>query len=190
MSSEKILFINACMRPASRTHILADRYFAEICPTGTKREEIRVDDLNIRPLSGADAAQRDEEIRSGHFENYPLAKQFASADEIVIAAPLWDMTFPSKLKVYLEHICVNGITFGYGRDGKPVKKCRAQRLIYITTAGGFLRENSAVKAQMEELCGLFCIPDFRFFCGQGLDVFPEKTSEILDETFQIMHGEL
>ncbi len=58
-------------------------------------------------------------IASRQFDDpyFRYARQFAGADEIVIAAPYWDLSFPSVLKVYLEHICITGITFQYTPEG-------------------------------------------------------------------------
>ena len=44
--------------------------------------------------------------------------------------------FPALLKQYLEQISVVGITFKYSENGVPVGLCRADRLFYVTTAGG------------------------------------------------------
>ena len=63
------------------------------------------------------------------------AKQFAAADEIVIAAPFWDLSFPAKLKIYFEQITVSGITFKYA-NGVPMGLCKAKSLTYVTTSGG------------------------------------------------------
>ena len=52
------------------------------------------------------------------------ARQFAAADRIVIAAPLWDLSFPAQLKVYLENIYVTGIVTKYSEAGEPVGLCR------------------------------------------------------------------
>ena len=40
---------------------------------------------------------------------FDLASQFQQADEIVIAAPYWDLSFPAILKLYLENIYVTGV---------------------------------------------------------------------------------
>ena len=40
---------------------------------------------------------------------FDLAKQFAEADEVIIAAPFWDLSFPAALKQYFEQINVLGI---------------------------------------------------------------------------------
>lgn len=47
------------------------------------------------------------------------------------------MSFPAMLKQYLEQVNVVGITFIYSEDGVPVGLCRANRLFYVTTAGGY-----------------------------------------------------
>ncbi len=67
---------------------------------------------------------------------FDLAHQFAEADEIVIAAPFWEGAYPALLKVYFEHISVVGIANRYTDHG-PVGMCRASKLHYVTTRGGF-----------------------------------------------------
>lgn len=67
---------------------------------------------------------------------FRYAKQFAYADTIIIAAPYWDLSFPSMLKVYIENIYVTGIVSKYGKDGVPIGLCKASELTYVTTAGG------------------------------------------------------
>ena len=51
------------------------------------------------------------------------ARQFAEADQIVIAAPFWDLSFPAILKAYMEQITVSGITFEY-INGRPCGRCK------------------------------------------------------------------
>ena len=50
---------------------------------------------------------------------------------------LLGLEFPSILKVYLEHVCVTGITFHYvGYETQGL--CKAKKAVYISTAGGFV----------------------------------------------------
>ena len=83
--------------------------------------------------------KRDRHISAGDFDHpmFALARRFSEADTIVIAAPYWDLSFPAMLKQYLELINVVGITFKYSAEGTPVGLCRARRLFYVTTAGGY-----------------------------------------------------
>ena len=93
--------------------------------------------LGLTPLDGESLEKRERLLREGRYDDPMLeyAKQFAAADEIVIAAPFWDLSFPAQLKIYLEQITVAGITFHY-REGRPVGLCKASRLTYVTTSGG------------------------------------------------------
>lgn len=129
-----VLFVNACVREQSRTlllerHLLS-RLPAQIC-------EIRLEDMDLKPLTKHSLAKRDELLREGKWEDPSLhyARQFADADCIVIAAPYWDLGFPALLKIYLETVTVSGITFCY-EESRPRGLCKARKLYYITTAGG------------------------------------------------------
>lgn len=88
--------------------------------------------------------------------------------------------------MYIEHICVQSVTFGHGADGRPAKLCKADRLTYITTAGGPLRKVPSVKLYWEELCGMFGIEDLRFYCAAGLDANPAAAAGTLQSTRKAM----
>ncbi len=78
-----------------------------------------------------------EDIKKGDFSSsaYDYAKDFDASDEIVIGAPYRDYSFPSLLKAYFEHICVNKLTSAYKSDGEEYLLRKANRLTYIFTAG-------------------------------------------------------
>ena len=186
---KRVLYIDACMRAESRTAELAATYIRQVFPEDTcSVQKVRVADLDIAPLGGDDVATRDADLAAGRTDlpAYALAREFAAADEIVVAAPFWDSSFPSKLKVYIEHICVQSVTFGYGADGRPAKLCKADRLTYITTSGGPLRKTPAVKLYWEELCGMFGIENLRFYCAAGLDANPAAAAGTLQSTLKAM----
>lgn len=186
---KRVLYVDACMRAESRTEELAAAYIRQVFPEDIcSVQRIRVADLDLAPMSGEDVAARDADLAAGRTDlpAYALAREFAAADEIVVAAPFWDSSFPSKLKVYIEHICVQSVTFGYGADGRPAKLCKADRLIYITTAGGPLRKVPSVKLYWEELCGMFGIEDLRFYCAAGLDANPAAAAGTLQSTRKAM----
>lgn len=128
------LYINACPRAESRTARLAEAYLAgrnDVC-------ELKIYEEPLVPLNRERLARRDLLIAQGAWEDPMLAyaRQFAAADEIVIAAPYWDLGFPAQLKTYIENIYVTGIVSAYNDHGQPIGLCRARSLTYITTAGG------------------------------------------------------
>jgi FMN-dependent NADH-azoreductase len=130
-----ILFVNACSRQNSRTKLLADYLLSKL--NGTVRER-NLATTALLPLTEETLTQRENLVRQGNFGHplLALAKEFAAADSIVIAAPFWDLSFPALLKLYIEHINIVGVTFAYHADGKPYGLCKAKKLYYVTTAGG------------------------------------------------------
>lgn len=173
----KILFINACVRDDSRTAELS------LYLLGRLEGEITEIDLykeNLLPLDGKVLEKRNLHDYSG--EEFRYAKQFQSADTIVVAAPFWDLSFPSVLKIYFENVTVSGITFEYSKEGRPLGKCNAKKLYYITTSGGYIGKNNFgfdyVKALSENFFG---IGDVRFFSAEGLDILGTDVKAIMDE---------
>ena len=84
----KTLFVNACTRGnESRTYKLAQAYLE-----GMTYDEVTLADLNLVPYTQAMIEKRLQFQLAGDFSDplFDLAKQFADADEIVIAAPYWD----------------------------------------------------------------------------------------------------
>ena len=131
----KILFVNACAREESRTLRLAK---AVLDKTDGEVTEINLYDENIAPLNRESLAERDNILSEedyGH-EMLKYAREVASADEIVIAAPYWDLSFPSVLKIFIEAVTVSGVTFVYSEEGYPIGRCRAEKMTYVTTSGG------------------------------------------------------
>lgn len=173
----KILFINACLRPDSRTGELT-----KVLLSGLDGEISEVDlyKEKLSPLDSEGLEKRTSHEYSGDEYNY--ARQFKDADIIVVAAPFWDLSFPSVLKIYFENITVSGITFKYTKEGRPESKCRAKKLYYVTTSGGYIGENNFgfdyIKALAENFFG---IGDVKFFSAEGLDIFGADTEKIMNE---------
>ena len=176
-----ILFINACVRKESRTRRLTEKLLLKL---GRPYEEIRLDRLTFPSVDEEYLRLRDRLIAETDFTDpmFDLARQFAEAETIVIAAPYWDLSFPASLKQYLELINVVGISFRYTEEGIPVGLCRADRLFYVTTAGGgFMPEEFGfgyVKALAQNYYG---IRDVRLIKAAGLDIFGADVEGILKE---------
>lgn len=166
----KILLIQACVRESSRTLRLARHLLARLDGAVT---EVGLERAALRPLTGATLAQREALLRGGELDAPMLshARAFAAADEIVVAAPYWDLSFPASVKTCLEHVTVPGVTFSYGADGVPVGLCRAKRLFYVTTAGGPILPPNHGFAYVRDLASTFYgIPECVLFSADCLDV--------------------
>ena len=113
---------------------------------------------------------------------FKLARQFAEADTIVIAAPYWDLSFPAALKQYIEKINVLGITFEYTAEGYPMGLCKADKLYYVMTAGGnYVPEEFGygyIKALAENFYG---IKEVKLIKATGLDIYGNDPEKIMAE---------
>lgn len=178
---KKILFINACVRPESRTHGLVEYLLGKL---SGEVEEVNLEKEELLPLNNERLTARNAWVAAGDFSApmFRFAKQFAKADEIVIAAPYWDLQFPALLKLYFEAVTVTGLTFRYTEEGYPESLCRAKRLIYITTAGGPVMDWNFGFDYIHALSkGFYGIEDVICVKAENLDVIGADVPGILEQ---------
>lgn len=128
---ESLVVINACMREESRTQKILDGLLGVL---GKKYniEIIDLSSLNISWIGEKDLKDRDNGYVPEEFVS--MSKKVANADRLVIAAPFWDMSFPSVLKVFFENISLFNITFT-SNQAECTGLCKAKKVLYITTRG-------------------------------------------------------
>ena len=178
---EQILFINACPREGSRTLELA-RYLLD--KTDGSVEELTIFEENLLPLNGKTLALRDKMTANQNVDHpiFKYAKQFATADTIVLAAPFWDLSFPSAVKIWLEYVMAKEITFRYTEEGFPCGLCKAKKLFYISTAGGPVLPSHMGFSYVDGLAkSYFGIPETVLFSAENLDVVGADTAAILSK---------
>ena len=180
MRMEKILFINGCVRPNSRTLELAKYVLDNLSGEIT---EVKLYEEELSPLSLNEMELRENSAKSKDFSHsaFNLAKQFAKADIILIGVPYWDLMFPAVLKNYLEKITVNGLTFAYSNEGIPYGLCNAKKLIYVTTSGGPIKYNfgyeyvSALATNFYGINNTICVK------AECLDIHGADIAAIMEE---------
>ena len=143
----------------------------------------------MQSLSGKSLAEREKAIADNDFSGalFDLARNFAAADEVVIAAPYWDMSFPASLKLYIEQICVNKLTFCYSEKGIPCGLTNIKKVVYLTTSGGYIGNNNFGFDYIKTLFStLFGVGDIAFFSAEGLDIYGNDPESILSEAIAKM----
>ena len=114
---KKILMVNGCIRgKESRTWRLAEAFLKparEAAPRPFDYTQLDLAQMDLKPLTGGffEERQRFLEKNDRTHPRFDLARQFAQADRILVAAPFWDLSFPALLKIYIENVSVDGITF-------------------------------------------------------------------------------
>ena len=185
---KNILYVNSCVKRnnESRTNRLAQAYLKKYledkeCNLST----VVLKDLDMMPLNMQGLLEREKALRQDDFSGsaFDLARSFAAANEVVIAAPYWDMSFPALLKLYVEQICVNKLTFCYGENGMPCGLTNIKKVVYLTTAGGYIGKNNFGFDYIKGVFStLFGITDIVFCSAEGLDIYGNDPEKILNDT--------
>ncbi len=174
-----LLVIDCCMRGAeSYTRRYYEAYLKKL-NKDTEIEKLYLCDEDLKPMTWDDMARRDTLLKSGDTDDavFKYAKQFAAADEVIIAAPYWDLSFPSLLRVYLERISAVGITFGYeGAD--CVGLCKAEKIRYFSSCGGYVDKHLGAD-YVRQLGKMLGIEQTIEYIIQGMDIDPAKREEII-----------
>lgn len=173
-----ILYVNACVRTESRTDRLARALLKKLGDF----EEVRLTDLELKPLNEERLNYREAQIEKQNYNDgiFELPKQFAKADIIVVSAPYWDCQFPAVLKTYLENIYAIGIVSKYDEKGCPQGLCKAGKLYYVTTAGGKYDPGFSYD-YIDRLVKIFGVKETELIYAEYLDIEGNDAEEILSE---------
>ncbi|WP_026496558.1 NAD(P)H-dependent oxidoreductase [Butyrivibrio sp. WCD3002] len=175
-----ILFVNACVRKQSRTFILAKKLLSTL---EGEIKEIRLEDVDFPVVDEEFINHREELKNAGKYDDpmFSLGRDFAAADTIVIAAPYYDLSFPAMLKQFFEQINVLGLTFTYAETGIPTGLCKADKLYYVTTAGGPILSDELGFGYVKALANNFYgIDEVYQLKAEGLDVVGADVDAILE----------
>ena len=178
-----LLYVDCCIRrEKSRTRKLAEAFLANL-PAGWQVEHLTLMDEPLTPLMEGCFAQREALLQAGDLRHrrFDYAWQFQKADAILIAAPFYDLSIPALLKVYIENVSVDGITFEC--DARGLRgACRAGSMTFLTSRGGFYDGSPEEMGSryMEALCGFFGTGTYRCIAADGVDMDPAKTPAILE----------
>lgn len=191
---KNILFINSCVRgmALSRTFKIADAFLDAIkrlSPKVTITEK-NLMEINPQYMSFSNFPQREQLLAAKKFDHplFNMAKEFAAADRIVIAAPFWEYSFPTILSAYIENISIPGITFEHTTTGCS-GMCKAEKMIYITSRGSDFSSKELSDYKLDEkrlkaLCKMYGISEFDSISAEGLDSFDANPEEIVKKSIK------
>ena len=180
----KVLYIKANIKNEgeSRTFKVSDSFVEEYKKNNPEDEIITLDlyKENIDFLRADDLGKlfgpKDEESKNNSILKY--AYQFADADKYIIAAPMWNLSFPAILKAYIDYVSVSGITFKYTAEG-PVGLLNNKKAVHIVSRGGGY-DNSPYEMgdrYLRTILGFFGIKDIETIAIDNLDVIGVNVKE-------------
>lgn len=179
---KNLLFVNACVRQESRTKKLCDEFFEALSKKlEFSKTELDLQKSGLNPLTEDFLNYRKSASAKKDFSDsrFDTAKLFNASEILVIGAPYWDLSFPASLKVFVENICVDQLTFKYTDKPMPEQLGKTRALVYITTAGGYIGNYDCGCDYMKAMCDFFHIKDKFFVKADGLDIFGNDVEQRL-----------
>lgn len=173
---ESLVVINACMREESRTQRILDGVLAQLSKKYNV-ETVNLGELDCKWVNSDVLKERDNGYVPQLYVN--LAKKVANADRLVIAAPFWDMSFPSVLKVFFENISLFNITFT-STQTECVGLCKAKKVLYITTRGMNIKTGDPLEQAtpyIKALSKLWGLGELYVLSAENLDYSSDKEIE-------------
>lgn len=180
--------------PLSRTRRLLEAWLAKrrTADTALTVDEVDLVDTELPPVDGPVALAKgsvaaDSLLTPSQQRAWdaiaPWAKEFLAADEVVIAAPMWNFSLPYPVKHYLDVIVQPGLLFRYNAQG-PHGLCGGKPLTLVTTRGSAYADLPQVNFQTSYLRWLCEFIDCRYseVVAEGLDARgPQAGEKILTE---------
>jgi len=116
-------------------------------------------------------------------------QQFAAADKVVIAFPLWNMTVPAVLHTYIDYLNQAGKSFRYSAEG-PVGLLTGKKAAVLNARGGIYSEGPAAGAEMAVNfvlgnLGLWGFKDVTQVIIEGHNQLPDQAGEIVGNGLEL-----
>jgi len=129
--------------------------------------------LSGESFTGADAGERADAERT--------MQQFLEADVIVVGAPMYNFTIPSKLKAWIDRIAVAGKTFRYTESG-PVGLAGDKRVVVAIGSGGVHAGGPSdfIEPYLRTLFGFLGVTKIEFVRAEGVAMSPQHRSQAID----------
>lgn len=175
----KVLCILANPKPVEQSYSKKSGiFFVEEYKKLNPEDEVEILDLYEKNQEHLSYQCLSEAMTSQNGEMCETAQKFSSFDKYIVCAPMWNLTTPSILKAYIDHIVAKGITFKYTPMGIPKGLLKNKKAIYIGSRGGAYPFPLSLIAFDERYVRIIFrfigIKDFRKIIFQNTDKNPEK----------------
>ena len=112
--------------------------------------------------------------------------QFLTSDTIVVGAPMYNLSIPSRLKSWIDAIVVPGKTFCYVSDGRPQGLAGGRRVVAAYASGGFHHgpEADFVEPYLRAVFRMLGITEVDVVRAEGVDISADHRAWALAQAEQ------
>jgi FMN-dependent NADH-azoreductase len=110
-----------------------------------------------------------------------LIEELKAADQLVIAAPMYNFMVPTQLKNWFDIIARAGVTFTYTENG-PVGLIENKKAVVVTTRGGLHKDSprNSIESYVTTMLGFIGITEVEFVYAEALNM-GEETAQAARE---------
>lgn len=187
----KLLYIKASPKDAkcSNSITVAEAFLKEYKEVNKNAEVIIIDLYKDHPIlidneilnvwceidKGADISEIPFEKRSKVELVEIIANEFISADDYLIASPLWGLNINTLLKAYLDCVLMPGKTFTHDENGNIKGILKNKKAIYIQSSGGIYDRSNPLNVDyasryMKTIFNFMGVTDFNLINMDGMDL--------------------
>lgn len=113
-----------------------------------------------------------------------LTDQFINADKYVFVTPMWNLSFPARVKDYIDAIFVAGKTFKYTEKG-PQGLLKHKKCLHLHASGGFHSQDPMNHADpyLKDAMGFLGVSDYRSLVIEGHNALPDQAETIIQKVY-------
>lgn len=99
-----------------------------------------------------------------------LVEEIATADVLVLGAPMYNFSIPSTLRAYFDHIARAGVTFRYTPEGPQGLLKNKKAYVFVTRGGFYGGEDHSQSVLLRQFLGFLGITDVAFVHAEGMSM--------------------
>lgn len=111
-----------------------------------------------------------------------FTEQFIDADKYVFVTPMWNLSLPPKVKVYIDTLMIAGKTFTYTENG-PVGLLQNKKAVHVHASGGVYSDGPAKgmefgNSYLQSVLAFMGITDFESVLLEGTNMAHIENDQI------------
>ena len=134
----------------------------------------------LRAGQQIDALSTEELAKVGRLNE--ILDQFMSTDKMIFVTPMWNFSFPSVVKAYIDAVAVPGKTFRYTETG-AIGLLHCKKVLHIQARGDFYSEGHLADEELgdrylKHIMNFMGITEYEGLFIEGHAKMPNKAEEI------------
>lgn len=197
----KILYLTANPKTVERSVSLGvGEAFLKAYQTANPEDEITIIDLYNTDIpeidfdllyvienlkKGFSLDELNEQTKSNLQRYNNFTDQFVQADKYIFVTPMWNLGLPSRVKDYIDTVCVAGKTFRYTPKG-PQGLLTNKKCLHIHASGGFHSNDPMNHADtfLKDIMNFIGVEQYRSLIIEGHGAIPDQAEEIIKKAYK------